>query len=57
MPDTQKVYKIKGEKLVPVNRFNLEPAAPVTVLGKNVIGKKSVIVAHPVVKSIEIKKT
>ncbi len=56
MPDTQKVYKIKGEKLVPVNRFNLEPAAPVTVLGKNVIGKKSVIVAHPVVKSIEIKK-
>ncbi|AWM14402.1 hypothetical protein DI487_11410 [Flavobacterium sediminis] len=56
MPDTQKVYKVKGEKLVPVNRFNLEPAAPVTVLGKNVIGKRSVVVAHPVVQSIEMKK-
>lgn len=56
MPDLN-TFKLEGTKLVPINRFNLEPAKPSTVFTAATIKKENDfrVIEHPVIHSIDIK--
>ena len=56
MPDLN-TFKLDGTKLVPVNRFNLEPAKPSTVFTARAVVKETEfkVIEHPVIHSIEIQ--
>ncbi|NBL64991.1 hypothetical protein GV828_07240 [Flavobacterium sp. NST-5] len=55
MPNT---FKLNGNKLVPLNRFNLEPAKPSVIFSnENKKPGNFVIAEHPVVQSIDLKPT
>jgi len=59
MPDLN-TFKLDGTKLVPVNRFNLEPAKPSTSFTAAAAIKKDDdfrVIEHPIIHSIEIKPT
>lgn len=59
MPDLN-TFKLEGTKLVPVNRFNLEPAKPSTSFSAAAAVKKETdfrVIEHPIIHSIEIKPT
>ncbi|HJS00591.1 MAG TPA: hypothetical protein VJ780_06620, partial [Flavobacterium sp.] len=53
MPNTR-TLKLQGTKLVPVNRFNLEPSKPSTSF-KNTKASNFTVIKHPVIASIEVK--
>lgn len=56
MPDLN-TFKLEGTKLVPVNRFNLEPAKPSTAFATATIKKENDfrVIEHPIIHSIDIK--
>jgi len=56
MPDLN-TFKLDGTKLVPVNRFNLEPAKPSTVFMATAVAKETEfkVIQHPIIHSIDIK--
>lgn len=61
MPDPN-TFKLEGTRLVPVNRFNLEPAKPSTSFAAATIAtatfKKETefkVIEHPIIHSIDIK--
>jgi len=56
MPDLN-TFKLEGTKLVPINRFNLEPAKPSTSFTAATLKKENEfkVIEHPIIHSIEIK--
>lgn len=56
MPDLN-TFKLEGTKLVPINRFNLEPAKPSTAFSTVAINKANdfKVIEHPIIHSIDIK--
>ncbi|CAM3691182.1 hypothetical protein [Flavobacterium chungbukense] len=56
MPDLN-TFKLEGTKLVPINRFNLEPAKPSTAFSTIAINKANdfKVIEHPIIHSIDIK--
>ncbi len=56
MPDLN-TFKLEGTKLVPINRFNLEPAKPSTAFSAIAINKVNdfKVIEHPIIHSIDIK--
>ncbi|MCP2025114.1 hypothetical protein L1276_000254 [Flavobacterium sp. HSC-32F16] len=56
MPDLN-TFKLEGTKLVPINRFNLEPAKPSISFTAATLKKETdfKVIEHPVIHSIEIK--
>jgi hypothetical protein len=58
MPDLN-TFKLEGTRLVPVNRFNLEPAKPSTSFTAATVKKDNdfKVIEHPIIHSIEIKPT
>ncbi|MBB4803805.1 hypothetical protein HNP37_003885 [Flavobacterium nitrogenifigens] len=56
MPDLN-TFKLEGTKLVPVNRFNLEPAKPSTAFTAVTMNKANdfKVIEHPIIHSIDIK--
>ncbi|WP_316632781.1 hypothetical protein [uncultured Flavobacterium sp.] len=58
MPELN-TFKLDGTKLVPINRFNLEPAKPSTTFTAATIKKDDDfrVIEHPIIHSIDIKPT
>ncbi|MCD0469899.1 hypothetical protein [Flavobacterium sp. JAS] len=56
MPDLN-TFKLEGTKLVPLNRFNLEPAKPSTSFTAATLKKDNDfrVIEHPIIHSIDIK--
>ncbi|MBZ4035227.1 hypothetical protein K6T82_10640 [Flavobacterium sp. 17A] len=56
MPDLN-TFKLEGTKLVPINRFNLEPAKPSTAFTAVTMNKANdfKVIEHPIIHSIDIK--
>lgn len=56
MPDLN-TFKLEGTKLVPINRFNLEPAKPSTAFTAITMNKANdfKVIEHPIIHSIDIK--
>lgn len=56
MPDLN-TFKLEGTKLVPINRFNLEPAKPSTAFSTVAFNKVNdfKVIEHPIIHSIDIK--
>lgn len=55
MPDLN-TFKLEGTKLVPINRFNLEPAKPSTVFTAAVAKEPEFkVIEHPIIHSIDIQ--
>ncbi|BDU26344.1 hypothetical protein [Flavobacterium sp. GSB-24] len=56
MPDLN-TFKLEGTKLVPLNRFNLEPSKPSTAFTAATIKKENEfrVIEHPIIHSIDIK--
>lgn len=56
MPDLN-TFKLEGTKLVPINRFNLEPAKPSTVFTAATVKRENEfrVIEHPIIHSIDIK--
>lgn len=56
MPDLN-TFKLEGTKLVPINRFNLEPAKPSTSFTAAAVKKEPEfkVIQHPIIHSIDIK--
>ncbi|WET02886.1 hypothetical protein [Flavobacterium sp. YJ01] len=56
MPDLN-TFKLEGTKLVPINRFNLEPAKPSTAFTAVTMNKVNdfKVIEHPIIHSIDIK--
>lgn len=56
MPDLN-TFKLEGTKLVPLNRFNLEPAKPSTSFTAATLKKDDDfrVIEHPIIHSIDIK--
>ena len=56
MPDLN-TFKLDGTKLVPINRFNLEPAKPSTAFTTVNLKKEAEfkVIEHPIIHSIDIK--
>jgi len=56
MPDLN-TFKLEGTKLVPINRFNLEPAKPSTSFTAATVKKETEfrVIEHPIIHSIDIK--
>src|SRR6218665_1042304 len=56
MPDLN-TFKLEGTKLVPINRFNLEPAKPSTAFSTATVKKETEfkVIEHPIIHSIDIK--
>ncbi|WP_294965451.1 hypothetical protein [uncultured Flavobacterium sp.] len=55
MPDLN-TFKLDGTKLVPINRFNLEPAKPSTAFTAAVAKEPEFkVIEHPIIHSIDIK--
>ena len=50
----EKLYKLQGEKIIPVNRFNLKPSSP-SLNFENVKTGSFSVIKHPVVSSINFK--
>lgn len=56
MPDLN-TFKLEGTRLVPINRFNLEPAKPSSSFTVATVKKEPEfkVIEHPIIHSIEIK--
>jgi hypothetical protein len=56
MPDLN-TFKLEGTKLVPLNRFNLEPSKPSTAFTAATLKKENEfrVIEHPIIHSIDIK--
>jgi len=56
MPDLN-TFKLEGTKLVPINRFNLEPAKPSTAFTSMTMNRVNdfKVIEHPIIQSIDIK--
>lgn len=56
MPDLN-TFKLEGTRLVPINRFNLEPAKPSTSFMTTTLKKETdfKVIEHPIIHSIDIK--
>jgi len=56
MPDLN-TFKLEGTKLVPLNRFNLEPSKPSTAFTAVALKKENEfrVIEHPIIHSIDIK--
>jgi hypothetical protein len=56
MPDLN-TFKLSGTKLVPVNRFNLEPAKPSTAFATATLlnNAEFKVIEHPIIHSIDIQ--
>lgn len=55
MPDL-KTFKLEGTKLVPTNRFNLEPAKPSNSFATEIKPVRFTVIEHPIIHSINIDR-